>query len=175
MSFSCKPISSLIPVMRMCSFGKIHFLQLHVRSATFLQNERLASQHFPLKTKGKPWFFYKVSHQMFDSSSSPDSTVSQAESHQVTKGLSREGLDLPHFVLKALYKLLNTCNREKFQINTWHAFSVCCSRLHVGFILQRVRKRQMLHETFLSDVLAYPLDDKSPYLSFLCSLLPSEF
>lgn len=85
-------------------------LQLHVRPARFLENERLASQHFDLKTKGKPLFFYQVSHQMFDSSSSPEGTVSQAKCHQVTKSLGRERLDLFHFVLKALYKLLYTCN-----------------------------------------------------------------
>ena len=47
---------------------------------------------------------------MLDSSSSPEGTVSQTECHKVTQSLGREGLDLFHFVLKALYKLLYTCN-----------------------------------------------------------------
>ena len=84
-------------------------LQLHVRAARFLENVRLASQHFDLKMEGKPLFFYKASYQMFDSSTPSEGAVSQAKCHQVTKGLGREGLDLFHFVLKAVYKLLNTC------------------------------------------------------------------
>lgn len=47
---------------------------------------------------------------MFDPSTSSERTVSQAECHQVTESLRREGLNLLHFVLKALDKLLNTCN-----------------------------------------------------------------
>ena len=88
-------------------------LQLHVRAARFLENERLASQHFDPTTKSKPLFFYKVSYyQMFDSSTPSEGAVSQAKCHQVTKGLGREGLDLFHFVLKAVYKLLNTCESK---------------------------------------------------------------
>ena len=76
-----------------------------------IRGEREAtSQHFDLKKKAKPLFFNKVSHQMFDPSTSSERTVSQAECHQVTESFRREGLNLLHFVLKALDKLLNTCN-----------------------------------------------------------------
>lgn len=108
-SLSCKPSPSL----RMWFIGKIYFA--NAPSVTCSISEILGERETSLsafrpKTKGKPLFFYQVSHQMFDSSSSPEGTVSQAKCHQVTKSLGRERLDLFHFVLKALYKLLYTCN-----------------------------------------------------------------
>ena len=54
-----------------------------------------------------------VSHQMFYSSTTPNSSVSQSECNHVTKSFSSEGLDLFRVLSKAINELLNTWKEQK--------------------------------------------------------------